>query len=109
MALIKCSECGRTVSDKASACVGCGAPIGKFMVFNAAPEPTFSAPLSGRQLTLRGLLAASILAVGIIWASAADHQRDGGRFAETMAALLIIVGLCWCIVTILQGVSSYRK
>lgn len=28
MALIKCSECGKEVSDKASSCPGCGAPIG---------------------------------------------------------------------------------
>jgi DNA-directed RNA polymerase subunit RPC12/RpoP len=27
MALIKCAECGREVSDKAAACPGCGAPI----------------------------------------------------------------------------------
>jgi predicted RNA-binding Zn-ribbon protein involved in translation (DUF1610 family) len=28
MALIKCSECGKEVSDKATACPNCGAPIG---------------------------------------------------------------------------------
>lgn len=27
MALIKCSECGKEISDKAAACIGCGAPI----------------------------------------------------------------------------------
>lgn len=27
MALIKCSECGKEVSDKASSCPNCGAPI----------------------------------------------------------------------------------
>ena len=27
MALIKCSECGKEVSDKANACPNCGAPI----------------------------------------------------------------------------------
>lgn len=27
MAIIKCSECGKDISDKAVACVGCGAPI----------------------------------------------------------------------------------
>lgn len=27
MALIKCSECGREISDKAEACPGCGAPV----------------------------------------------------------------------------------
>ena len=28
MALIKCSECGHEVSDRASACPNCGCPIG---------------------------------------------------------------------------------
>ena len=27
MAMIKCPECGREISDKAAACPGCGAPI----------------------------------------------------------------------------------
>lgn len=27
MALIKCSECSKEISDKASACIGCGAPL----------------------------------------------------------------------------------
>jgi DNA-directed RNA polymerase subunit RPC12/RpoP len=27
MALIKCLECGKDVSDKAAACPGCGAPL----------------------------------------------------------------------------------
>lgn len=27
MAMIKCSECGKDISDKAAACIGCGAPI----------------------------------------------------------------------------------
>ena len=27
MAMIKCSECGRDISDTATACVGCGAPM----------------------------------------------------------------------------------
>ncbi len=27
MALIKCSECGKEISDRAGACPGCGAPV----------------------------------------------------------------------------------
>lgn len=27
MAIVRCSECGKEVSDKAAACIGCGAPI----------------------------------------------------------------------------------
>lgn len=29
MAIMKCSECGKEVSDKAKVCIGCGAPIKK--------------------------------------------------------------------------------
>ena len=29
MALIKCPECGREVSDKAAACIHCGFPLGQ--------------------------------------------------------------------------------
>lgn len=34
MAMIKCSECGRDISDKAISCVGCGNPISKSEVFD---------------------------------------------------------------------------
>lgn len=29
MAIIKCAECGKEVSDQAAVCVGCGSPIAK--------------------------------------------------------------------------------
>lgn len=35
MALIKCEECGREVSDKAASCPGCGAPIATVQVGQA--------------------------------------------------------------------------
>lgn len=37
MAMINCAECGRDVSDKASACPGCGAPVAGVVT---SPEPT---------------------------------------------------------------------
>lgn len=110
MALIKCSECGRTVSDKASACVGCGAPLGQVAGFTIAPAPaTPFKPLSFRQLAWRAVAAAGTFVVGIVWASASDHRFGGNRYGATVAALLIIGGLCWCIVTAVQGWSSLRK
>ncbi len=30
MALIKCPECGREISDKAASCPGCGCPSSEF-------------------------------------------------------------------------------
>ena len=44
MALIKCDDCGRDVSDRAPACPNCGAPIAG--VTNTAPAP--------RAVTLEG-------------------------------------------------------
>lgn len=41
MALIKCPECGREISDKAKACPGCGCPVEKEVVYeqnNSAAE-----------------------------------------------------------------------
>ncbi len=44
MALIKCSECGRDISDKAANCPGCGAPVSLASTTgsgNATTEETF--------------------------------------------------------------------
>jgi hypothetical protein len=38
MALIKCEECGREVSDKAPACPGCGAPVNISETTATAPD-----------------------------------------------------------------------
>jgi hypothetical protein len=41
MPLIKCSECGRDISDKAAACPGCGAPLaGVARAVDESPGPT---------------------------------------------------------------------
>jgi TM2 domain-containing membrane protein YozV len=37
MALIKCSECNKEVSDKATSCPGCGAPIGGIIAQHVPP------------------------------------------------------------------------
>ncbi len=47
MALIKCSECNREVSDKASACPGCGALIGNVIPqYSSQPPIIVTAPKS---------------------------------------------------------------
>lgn len=38
MALIKCPECGRNISDKASCCPGCGCPASEFQKIEGAKE-----------------------------------------------------------------------
>ena len=38
MALIKCNECGQTMSDKANVCPNCGAPVGATETQNVRPN-----------------------------------------------------------------------
>ena len=40
MALIKCPECGKEVSDKAAACIHCGCPIQKVHTEQQYAPPT---------------------------------------------------------------------
>lgn len=48
MAMINCTECGRAVSDKATACPGCGNPIAAAV---AAPAPLSVATKPGDAVT----------------------------------------------------------
>lgn len=115
MALILCSECGRSVSDKAAACVGCGAPIGSsasadaesHSPFAAAPLPSKGPPLSRTALRWRAVLATITFIVGLIMTIRMD--RGGNRAMVTLATLLLISGLCWLIVAVLQNVMAFRR
>jgi hypothetical protein len=105
MALIKCSECGRTVSDQAKACVGCGAPLKRrskldgFKAFNLAPEPSTKPPPSRTQLIWQAVLSVLAFVAGVVWSSAIERRAVSDRTVTTIAALLVIVGLCGVIVT----------
>jgi len=110
--MVSCSECGRAVSDKAPACIGCGAPLSGAeppSAFNREPMHSASPPLSSRQLRWRLALSALTLVLGVIVADAVGRRPAAGRPAATLAALLLVIGLCWFIVAILQSVQSRRQ
>jgi hypothetical protein len=112
MAIIRCSECGRAISDKAAACVGCGAPLAAAepaSAFNREPVYTHSAPLTPAQLRWRLALSTLVLVLGVIAADAAARHAAGSQLARTLSALLLIVGLCWFIVAVVQSVQARRK
>lgn len=46
MTMIKCSECGKDISDKSAACVGCGAPI-VFASDTQSDASTFTSSVTG--------------------------------------------------------------
>jgi hypothetical protein len=109
MAMIRCSECARAISDRASYCIGCGAPTASLSGIDWLPQRSPSPPPSPCQLWLRGSMAASMLLVGALWAGAIDHRSGGSRLGATLAALLLGTGLCWLVVTLLQGVALRSK
>lgn len=108
MAIIQCGECGRAISDRAGACIGCGAPLNAPAGFELVPKRSAGPPLTPRQLRRRGWLSALLLALGVIAAGALERRSAGHRIAVTIAALLLICGLCACVVTLLQRVASRR-
>ena len=112
MAIINCSECGRAVSDKAQACVGCGAPLAREdprSAFNRAPVYTITPPPTPAQLRWRLGLSSLTLVLGVIASDAASRHGAGSRLAATLAALLLIVGLCWFMVAAMQNVQARRR
>lgn len=102
------------VSDKAAACVGCGAPLAppvqsnRFRIFNLVPEPSKSPPPTRNALRWRAILCALSFVLGVVWSAALEHHSAGGRPAATLAALLVIVGLCGVIVTAVQFPSARK-
>lgn len=67
MALIKCPDCGNTVSDKSEVCLKCGRPIAK--AEHRAPDPaTFRPPVQTIEKTskkLKGWLAVCMATFGV--------------------------------------------
>jgi hypothetical protein len=111
MAIIKCSECGRAVSDKAAACIGCGAPLARddpHSAFNRAPVHSITPPLTPSQLRWRLALASLTLVAGMIVADAVGRHPGLPHVAKTLSALLVVAGLVWFIVAILQNVQARR-
>ncbi len=107
MALIACSECGRAVSDKAAACIGCGAPLSASSSIDLVAKRSYAPPPTREQIKRRALSSLMMLAVGVTLAAFLDH-RPGNRMASFVSALLIIVGLCWFIVVLVHALSSRR-
>jgi len=106
--MIKCSECGRAVSDQAAACVGCGAPLPRpnnMGAFNLVPEDRPARLPTAGQIRLRALLSALALVAGVIWSGAAGHGAGRNRLAALMAAMLIIGGLCGLLIALVHNLA----
>jgi DNA-directed RNA polymerase subunit RPC12/RpoP len=84
MALIQCRECGRDISDQATACPHCGAP----RVVQQKVEI---------EATHRGLKNQMIWAVCLMLGGCVGAMTAGGQ-AAGFWALLMLAGLVWWLV-----------
>jgi hypothetical protein len=72
MALMKCPDCAREVSDQAGVCPGCGCPINPVEKSGTAEPPAAAAPEDRKKGgCLKGVLAvvvtAALIGVGLFW------------------------------------------
>jgi zinc-ribbon domain len=108
MALITCSECGREVSDKAAACVGCGAPLARPSGMLLVPDRPKGPPPTTAQIQRRALLALAMLVGGIFWAATLQQRPDAVRSTAVLPSILIVGGLCWILVLIVHAIAARR-
>ena len=106
MAMITCSECGRAVSNKAAACIGCGAPLSALPDINFSPSTPLKPPPTALQLKRRAMVSLAALLAGVMWAGWVDHAYATYRLQVFLAALLIISGICGLLVTLVHSVTA---
>ena len=76
--------------------------------FNLVPQRSLTPPPSRKRIALQALLPVAALLIGVVWANRIDLAAVGGRLAATLAALLLISGLCGAIVTLIQYVTARK-
>jgi hypothetical protein len=99
--MIVCSECGRAVSDKAAACIGCGAPIASPSQIDWVPRAARVKPATLKQLRLHLLGGSVTLGLGLCAALATD-SLPGSGVDKLAGALLLIAGIAWTLVTLVR-------
>lgn len=86
MAIIKCSECGKKISDKATKCPSCGAPVDKKT--NESAIWGFSLSIVSIFLNIVAILSLAFSIDGLVTISH-EHTEKGKGFA--IAGLIISI------------------
>lgn len=100
MALIQCSECNNTVSNKAVACPHCGAPVARAATEYAAIGTRVSTVQeTSKRLKLNILFSALFWWTGFIWLMVELNSVEGPSRSIAIAGLLLFVGGVWYLIT----------
>lgn len=102
MALIKCTECGRDISDRASNCPGCGAPTGSAGVAMSGGDAVAAVPRvqtveqTGKRWKAQQLLAVLLVCISVVVIIAGGASTSVG--AEVAGSLMLAAGAIWFVV-----------
>ena len=98
MALINCKECKIEVSDQATSCPHCGAPIAAAHESKAAGAPLTTVQETSKKLKLQIVIASLLFWAGVIWLFV-DHNSIVRPGESIAAPLMTLGGLIWYITT----------
>ena len=95
MALIECDECGAQVSDKAQACVKCGAPLHSAMAALGPAAGVVTIQQTGNKFKALQLIGFACIAIGVIARAGAGEYW--GTALATLGVILFAAGrvLAW--------------
>ena len=91
MALISCPECGRQVSDKASACPQCACPLGGVPDGGPGIVTIQETSKKWKKLQLLGMIGVPVCFIGLMLTAGAE-QPSGGAVA--FWTLGVLASLC---------------
>lgn len=98
MALIKCPECGKQVSDTASNCPHCGAPISNDAIANlGAGAQLTTIQGTSKKLKKEIIWSAILFWGGMLWTIASAQNPVEGEEPSSLPGVTMVIGLFWYI------------
>ena len=101
MSLIDCTECKKQVSDLATSCPSCGAPINVSYEKNSKEKHLHTIQGTHKRLKFHQAFSCMVFFIGIIWLFASNGHLDssGKNLGSVYAIIMICFGAIWYIIT----------
>ena len=97
MALTRCADCGKEISDKAGACPHCGCPLASL------PDIVAGRQVQTIERTSKKYKGRMLLCCGIAVLALCVAISDNGIIVGEVAAFVLSVAIIFLIVTIIQA------
>ncbi len=111
MALIKCPECGKEISDKAKTCPNCGSPVlAEQPKENNVNSSSSSKPKKNSKLGVVALVLSILgcsFVIGVILAIIDLCQKDGKK--KTCSIIALVISGLWLVIGVANSVGNSNK